>query len=186
MTAPRTADPVYLDALGPRGAYRTRVPSAVTDVAGVEVARLSLVPPVYVTRAMAALRTAEPAPAAGLDALLVAAGEAFASGTVGGLGVREYEHLVSRTSGIPLPVVRAATEGTARFVSRAHSSAERGRPQGAVSGLRDSAAREGRAVWVRQGEVFAVNASGNHPGVHPTVAGGTGVGLPRCRTPVAA
>ncbi|GHB96550.1 hypothetical protein [Streptomyces spinoverrucosus] len=76
-----------------------------TDVAGVEVARLSLVPPVYVTRAMAALRTAEPVPTTGLDALL-AAGDAFASGAVGGLGVREYEHLVSRTSGVPLTVVR--------------------------------------------------------------------------------
>ncbi|MGP4052020.1 aldehyde dehydrogenase family protein [Streptomyces sp. 2A115] len=166
MTATRTAGGVYLDALGPRGAYRTRVPSAVTDVAGAEVARLSLVPPVYVTRAMAALRRAEPIPAAALDGLLAAAGDAFASGTIGGLGVREYEHLVSRTSGTPVTVVRASTRETARFVRQARSSAERGRPQGAVTGLRDPAVGEGRAVWARRGDVFAVNASGNHPGVH--------------------
>lgn len=122
----------------------------VPDVSGTEVARLSLVPPVYVTRAMAALRKADPVPAAGLDALL-AAGEAFAFGTIGGLGVREYEHLVSRTSGTPLTVVRAATQGTARFLAQARVSAEGGRPQGAVSGLRDTAVRGGRAVWARRG-----------------------------------
>ncbi|MFG2690722.1 aldehyde dehydrogenase family protein [Streptomyces sp. NPDC048405] len=156
----------HLDALGPRGAYRTRVPQAVTDVTGTEVARLSLVPPVFVTRALAALRRAKPVPAAGLDAMLAAAADAFASDTAGGLGVREYESLVSRTSGTPLPVVRASTEGTARFVRRARSSAEQGRPVGAVTDRRDAAVRQGGAVWARLGDVFAVNASGNHPGVH--------------------
>ena len=40
-------EPLHLDALGPRGTYRTRVPSTVTDVAGDPIARLSLVPPLY-------------------------------------------------------------------------------------------------------------------------------------------
>ncbi|MFE0450115.1 aldehyde dehydrogenase family protein [Streptomyces sp. NPDC058914] len=166
MTAAEVTGPVHLDALGPRGPYRTRVPSAVTDVSGAEVARLSLVPPVYVGRALAALRKADAVPADDIDALLGAAGEEFAHGTVGGLGVRAYEHLVSRTSGTPLTVVRAATRGTARFVALARSSAEQGRPHGAVSDRRDPGLRAGHAVWARRGEVFAVNASGNHPGVH--------------------
>ncbi|MFJ4624392.1 aldehyde dehydrogenase family protein [Streptomyces sp. NPDC088812] len=166
MTAAEITGPVHLDALGPRGPYRTRVPSAVTDVSGAEVARMSLVPPVYVARALAALRSAEPVPAADVDGLLGAAGEEFATGTVGGLGVRAYEHLVSRTSGSPLKVVRAATRGTARSVALARSSAEQGRPRGAVSDRREPAPGAGHAVWARRGEVFAVNASGNHPGVH--------------------
>ncbi|OSP43544.1 hypothetical protein B7767_09570, partial [Streptomyces sp. 13-12-16] len=83
MPATGTTGPVHLDALGPRGPYRTRVPEAVTDVSGAEVARLSLVPPVYVDRALSALRKAEPVPTDGLDALLGAAGEEFATGTVG-------------------------------------------------------------------------------------------------------
>lgn len=166
MASLRTDSPVHLDALGPRGPYRTLAPSPVTDVSGIEVARLSLVPPVYVTRAMAALRRAEPPVADDLDARLATAGEAFVSGTIGGLDVRDYEHLVSRTSGIPLQVVRAATRDTAQFAALARASADRGRPRGAASGLRDSALRAGHAVWARRGEVFAVNASGNHPGVH--------------------
>ncbi|MEU5628255.1 aldehyde dehydrogenase family protein [Streptomyces tendae] len=166
MAAAEAAEPVYLDALGPRGPYRTRVPDTVTDVSGAEVARLSLVPPVYVDRALAALRKAGPVPAAGLDAVLEAAAEEFVTGTVGGLGVREYEYLVSRTSGTPLTVVRDATRGTARFVARARASAEQGRPRGTVRERLAPSLGAGHAVWARRGEVFAVNASGNHPGVH--------------------
>ncbi|MEU9317250.1 aldehyde dehydrogenase family protein [Streptomyces sp. NPDC048295] len=164
MPTPPHARPVQLDALGPRGPYRTRMPSAVHDVTGAEVARLSLVPPVYVTRALSALRGAEPVPRARVDTVLEAAAEEFASGTVGGLDVPAYEDLVSRTSGTPLPVVRAATAGTARFVALARSSAEQGRPRGTFTGLAHMDA--GHAVWARRGDVFAVNASGNHPGVH--------------------
>jgi acyl-CoA reductase-like NAD-dependent aldehyde dehydrogenase len=166
MTVVKADGPVYLDALGPNGPYRTRVPSSVTDVSGTEVARLSLVPPVYVDRALAVLRKAEAVPTAGMDTLLEAAAEEFATGTIGGLGVREYEHLVSRTSGSPLTVVRTATRDTARFVSLARASADRGRPRGAARDSGDPALGSGHAVWARRGEVFAVNASGNHPGVH--------------------
>ncbi|WP_447035474.1 aldehyde dehydrogenase family protein [Streptomyces sp. DSM 118878] len=166
MATQEITGPVHLDALGPRGPYRTRVPNAVTDVSGAEVARLSLVPPVYVDRALSALRKAGPVPTADVDALLGAAGEEFVTGTVGGLGVREYEHLVSRVSGTPSQVVRAATRGTARFVALARHSAEQGRPRGTVSERRDPVLGAGHAVWARRGEVFAVHASGNHPGLH--------------------
>lgn len=54
------------------------MPSTVTDVSGAEVARLSLVPPVYVDRAPAAPRKAEAVPTASMDTLLEAAGEEFA------------------------------------------------------------------------------------------------------------
>ncbi|MFJ8137297.1 aldehyde dehydrogenase family protein [Streptomyces sp. NPDC096013] len=166
MPSSRTTDPLYLDALGPRGTYRTRAPETVTDVTGAAVARLSLVPPLYVSRAIDALREAPPIAAADLDAMFATAGEVFASGTVGGLSVREYERLVSRTSGTPLTVVRAATRGTARFLRHAPSSADRGRPRGAARDLGDPVRHETHTVWARRGEVFAVNASGNHPGVH--------------------
>ncbi|MFI6880003.1 aldehyde dehydrogenase family protein [Streptomyces sp. NPDC050400] len=163
MAAPHKAAVPHLDALGPRGPYRTLAPEPVTDVTGTEVARLSLVPPVYVDRAMAALRRAAPPSPDRIDGQLAAAAESFASGTVGGLGVGAYEDLVSRTSGTPLRVVRAATRDTARFIARARTSADQGRPRGTAAGLWGAGPR---AVWARRGEVFAVNASGNHPGVH--------------------
>jgi acyl-CoA reductase-like NAD-dependent aldehyde dehydrogenase len=35
-----------------------------------------------------------------------------------------------------------------------------------VNQWQDPATRTGHAVWTRRGDVFAVHASGNHPGVH--------------------
>ncbi|MEU4657760.1 hypothetical protein AB0G32_28150 [Streptomyces sp. NPDC023723] len=113
MPAAEITGPVQLDALGPRGPYRTRVPETVTDVSGAGVARLSLVPPVYADRALSALRAAGPVSPADLDALLGAAGEEFATGTVGGLGVLEYEHLCPLARARPLAAhLKSVAAGT--------------------------------------------------------------------------
>ena len=158
---------IALDALGPGGAYRTRNRLAISDVAGVPLAELSLVPPLYVARTMSALRAASPLPVAERAAAIAEAGELFAGGEVDGMTVAEYRHAVSRLSGTPMPVVRTAVDDIARFAAGAY---ERGlqsaRPAGAVNDWRDGPTRDGAAVWVRRGEVFAVHAAGNHPGVH--------------------
>jgi len=53
---------VALDALGPSGEYRTRKPELVTDTRGVPIAELSLVPPLFVIRSVAAQRKVKPLP----------------------------------------------------------------------------------------------------------------------------
>src|SRR4051812_12305591 len=126
MTTVNPAEPVYLDALGPRGAYRPGAPSRVRDVSCTGVARLSLVPPLFVTRAMNALRQAGPIPEADLDRLFAVAADAFASGTTGGLSMRGDERLVSRASGTPPSGGRAATDGTARLLRQARPAPPRG------------------------------------------------------------
>ena len=40
------------------------------------------------------------------------------------------------------------------------------RPAGAALDWREERTRGGAAVWARRGEVFAVHAAGNGPGVH--------------------
>jgi hypothetical protein len=79
-----TAELLALDALGPAGAYHARQRQTITDVAGHPLAELSLVPGLYVTRAMAALHRAETLPVDDRLAALAHAGEAHATGTVGG------------------------------------------------------------------------------------------------------
>ncbi len=158
--------PLWLDALGPRGPYRARNRLTVTDVAGAPVAELSLVPGVYVDRALAALRRAEPPPPdERIDRLIRAAG-LFATAPLAGQTVEEYQHAVSRAGGIPLRVVRTATANVASRLTRVHESVRRARPAGAVDDWRDPSTRTGRAVWTRRGEVLAVHAAGNHPGTH--------------------
>ncbi|MCZ4605252.1 aldehyde dehydrogenase, partial [Streptomyces sp. Lzd4kr] len=100
---------VQLDAFGANGPYRARNRLTVPDVTGEPLAELSIVPPLFVHRALAALRSADPLPPGDRAAALERAGRLFASGTVGGLDPDTYRELVSRCSGLPIPVVRAAT-----------------------------------------------------------------------------
>jgi acyl-CoA reductase-like NAD-dependent aldehyde dehydrogenase len=160
------AEPAALDALGPAGAYRTRARQTITDVAGNPLAELSLVPRLFVTRAMAALHRADSLPVDERLAALARAGEAHATGTVDGVSAADHQFVVSRVSGMPISVVRSAGEAIARAASQAYRSVQHARPVGAVNHWRDPLTRTGRAVWTRRGDVFAVHAPGNHPGVH--------------------
>jgi acyl-CoA reductase-like NAD-dependent aldehyde dehydrogenase len=159
-------EPIFIDALGPRGPYRARNRMAVSDVAGAPLAELSLVPTLFVTRAMSALRKAGTVPLAERLSALARAGELFATGVVGGMPAADYQYTVSRMSGTPLPIVREAVQMIASTAAAAYNSAQQARPIGAVNDWRDPKAQHGTAVWIRRGDVFAVHAPGNHPGVH--------------------
>ncbi|MCF6524116.1 aldehyde dehydrogenase family protein [Streptomyces sp. JJ36] len=160
------APPVQLEALGPRGAYRARKRLTVPDVAGRPVAELSVVPQLFVGRALTALRRAENLPEEERLAALARAARVFREGTVGGLSYDAYERLVSRVSGVSRTAVRAAADEIATAAHRAHFAARHARPTGAVADWRDPLTRTGRAVWTRRGDVLAVHAAGNHPAPH--------------------
>jgi acyl-CoA reductase-like NAD-dependent aldehyde dehydrogenase len=158
--------PVDLDALGPGGPFRARNRLSIPDVSGMPVAQLSLVPRLFVTRAMSALRKADGLAADERAAVIAHAGTMFAQGTVAGLPPAGYQDLVSRVSGMPISVVRAATTATAGAAAQAYWAGQQAQPAGAVSDWRDPLTRNGHAVWTRRGDVFAVHAAGNHPAVH--------------------
>lgn len=82
------------------------------------------------------------------------------------MSAADYQYTVSRVSGTPLPIVRKAVRAIADSAAAAYESAQQARPVGAVKDWRDARARDGTAVWIRRGNVFAVHAAGNHPGVH--------------------
>ncbi|KUM84714.1 aldehyde dehydrogenase family protein [Streptomyces pseudovenezuelae] len=160
------APPVHLDAFGPNGPYRARNRMTVPDVTGAPLAELSIVPPLFVQRGIAALRSADPLPPEQRAEALERAGRLFATATVGGLDPDSYRHLVSRCSGLPISVVRAATGIVAEAAQQASATVLQARPQAAAGQWRDPSTRAGAAVWTRRGNVFAVHAAGNHPGVH--------------------
>ncbi|MFJ5840360.1 aldehyde dehydrogenase family protein [Streptomyces shenzhenensis] len=164
--ADASAAPVRLDALGPKGVHRSRRHQGVKDVAGRPIAELGLVPTPFVDRAMSALHKAVPLPADDRTAAIARAGRLFATATLDGLSVADYEYRASRVSGLPISVIRTATRLAAHRAAHAYDSAQFARPTGAVSGWRDPLTRTGRAVWTRRGEVLAVHASGVHPGAH--------------------
>lgn len=157
---------IALDALGPGGEYRTRTHEVITDVTGTPVAELSIVPPLYVSRSIRAQRNVRPLPADRREAALTEAAKIFGSAEIGGMGFEQYVDVVSRVSGLPIAVARSSARGVAEAVHRAVDAVAPARPVSAALDWRDERTQQGSAVWVRRGEVLAVHASGNSPGVH--------------------
>jgi acyl-CoA reductase-like NAD-dependent aldehyde dehydrogenase len=161
-----SVDLLHIDALGPGGAYQTRNREVVTSTAGVAVVDLSIAPPLYVSRTISTQRDTRPLPAEQREAALAKAADAFATGVIAGLDFDSYVELAGRISGVPIAVTRSGARGVADGVASASGVVQLARPTGAVLDWRDERTRGGAAVWVRRGEVFAVLASGNGPGVH--------------------
>jgi acyl-CoA reductase-like NAD-dependent aldehyde dehydrogenase len=164
------AGPDFLDALGPQRAFRAQRRLPVPDVSGNVVSELSLVPTVFIDRAMSALRRGGP-PVDPLTTgeradVITRAADLFATATLNGQSADDYQYTVSRVGGIPISVVRTATEAICYRLQNVSYSVSCARPAGAVSDWRDPLTRVGRAVWIRRGSVFAVHAAGNHPGTH--------------------
>jgi len=124
------------------------------------------VPRLFVHRSVRALRKADALPEGHRVAALIQAARAFAGATIGGLSPQDYQHAVSRVSGLPLSVVRSATEKIAHAAREASSTAQFARPVAAAKTWRDLTTRAGGSVWTRRGDVLAVHASGNQPGLH--------------------
>ena len=157
---------IQLDALGPSGVYSTRNRLTLPDVSGKPIIEMSQAPRLFVYRCLAALRGAEPLPVDQRITALARAGRAFSGEVIDGLTAEEYHHYVSRLAGLPITIVRAAGEGIAGAAAEAYHSALRGMPRAAVADWEDPQTRRGSAVWTRRGDVLAVQAAGNHPGVH--------------------
>ncbi len=85
--------------------------------------------------------------------------------TICGLDFEAYVRLASRVSGLPIAAVRHGAREVAGGLANAVDAATPARPAGATANWREQRGCGG-AVWVRRGEVFAVLASGNAPGVH--------------------
>lgn len=153
-----------LDALGSGGEYRTRKRELITDVAGAAIAEMTVVPPLYVARSVNAQRKARPLPPDERDAALAGAAEMFLTKEIAGLDFDRYVDLTSRVSGLPIAVTRAGARSVAEQLAAVCESVRPAQPTGAERDWRNI--RNGGAVWARRGEVFAVHASGNAPGVH--------------------
>ena len=161
-----TTDLLCIDALGAGGDYRTRNREVVMSTAGVAVAELSIVPPLYVSRTIGAQRKIGPLPVTQREAALANAADVFATAVIGGLDFEDYVRLASDISGLPIAVTRAGARSVADAVASAFDAVRPARPTGAALDWREERTRNGGAVWARRGEVFAVHAAGNGPGVH--------------------
>jgi acyl-CoA reductase-like NAD-dependent aldehyde dehydrogenase len=159
-------DLLAIDALGPGDDRRTRHREIITTTAGVPVAELSVVPPLYVARAITSQRKARPLPAEQRAAALDYATEIFLNSSITGLDFNEYVELTCLVSGVPITTTRQAAHGVAESLRSAFDTVRAAQPTGAAFGWREVCTRTGGAVWARRGDVLAVHAPGNGPGVH--------------------
>ncbi len=155
-----------LDALGPEGDRKTRNREAIATTAGVPVAEISMVPPLYVTRAIDAQRKARPLPAGQRELALAHAADMFLNSSIAGLDFNTYVELTCLVSGLPMTATREGARGVAEALVSAFDSVRSARPTGAALDWRNECMRKGGAVWARRGDVLAVHAPGNAPGVH--------------------
>jgi acyl-CoA reductase-like NAD-dependent aldehyde dehydrogenase len=160
-----TGDLVDLPALGPDGEYRTRNREIIRDSSGVPVAESSIVPRLFVNRSIDAQRKLRPLPAALRESALTRAADVFASSTIGGLDFDNYVELTCRVSGLPMAAARAGARAVAESLTTACAAVRPARPSGVRPDWREVSS-VGGAVWARRGEVLAVHAPGNAPGVH--------------------
>jgi acyl-CoA reductase-like NAD-dependent aldehyde dehydrogenase len=161
-----TGDPVDLAALGPDGEYRTRNREIIKDTAGVPVAESCFVPRLFVNRSIDAQRSLRPLPAEQRADALTRAADVFVSSTIAGLDFDDYVELTCRVSGLPMAAARAGAHTVAESLTTACDAVHPARPSGARPDWRELSTQAGGAVWVRRGEVLAVHAPGNAPGVH--------------------
>ncbi|MGW7074720.1 aldehyde dehydrogenase family protein [Streptomyces sp. NPDC054866] len=154
-------------ALGPNGPYRTRNRTTVADASGTPALELASVPGLVVSHWIDQLRGSEPLPVAETAAVLSKAADIFEGQEVLGDDLEAHERRVSALTGTPVTVVRECDRlitATLRDVGRAPSAA---RPTGcAPAGTAVRDAPSAGAAWCRTGDVFAVHAAGNSPGVH--------------------
>src|SRR5690349_6178710 len=160
-----TGDLIDLAALGPDGEYRTRNREIITDTAGVPVAESAVVPRLFVNRSIDAQRKLGPLPVAQRQAALTKAADVFVSSTIAGLDFDSYVELTCRVTGLPMTAARAGAHSVAQSLATACDAVRPARPTGASADWREVAATGG-AVWARRGDVLAVHAPGNAPGVH--------------------
>ncbi|ANS70727.1 hypothetical protein SLINC_8503 [Streptomyces lincolnensis] len=156
-----------IPALGPTGPYRTRNRTTVTDASGNPALELASVPGLVVSHWIDQLRVSAPLPVARTAEVLRKAADVFENQVILGDGLEAHERRLAELTGTPIAIVRECDRlitATLRDVGRMPSAA---RPTGcAPVGTAVSDAPSAGASWRRTGDVFAVHAAGNSPGVH--------------------
>ena len=158
---------IAIDALGPTGEYRSRNRELIADTAGVPVAELTIAPKLYVARALGAQRKIRPLPAPHRQAALVEAADAFLNsvdiraGLRGVRATRQPRFRPADRRGAPWRP-RGGRRADRRVRLRCYPPARRARPSSGANSAPVQVVPYGPGA----GDVFAVHASGNAPGVH--------------------
>ncbi|MFF4490565.1 aldehyde dehydrogenase family protein [Streptomyces sp. NPDC001544] len=156
-----------IPALGPAGPYRTRKRTTVEDASGVPALELASVPALVVSHWIDQLRATAPLPAPRAAAVLGKAADVFEDQEILGDDLAAHQRRVAELTGTPVAVVRECDRLITAALRDAGRTVSSARPSGCLPvGTAVADAPSAGAVWCRVGDVFAVHAAGNSPGVH--------------------
>ncbi|WP_447873162.1 aldehyde dehydrogenase family protein [Serratia fonticola] len=146
--------------------YTTQRRAIVHDLLSIPVAEMTVAPPVYIHKAISSMREAPSLSLAEIHAAMARAADSYQYDTIAGLSPDEYSRLLQRTTGLPETVTQNALATVADALRNMPDIINAGRPQGARWSWDDADALAGYSLFSRKGDVFAVLAAGNGPGIH--------------------
>lgn len=154
-------------ALGPAGPYQTRTRTVVADASGTPAIEVSSLPELVISDWVRLLRQSAPLPPAEVSVTLEKAADVFENERILGDTLTAHELRLAGLTGTPLSVVQEADSLITQTLRDVQHGPRLAMSSGAVP--LGQLPRDGRwrgAAWSRRGEIFAVHAAGNSPGVH--------------------
>lgn len=168
--------PASVEAIAGSRRLRSRRQRPILDSAGLEVGQSSILPPIVIRDAIEQLRKAPALSRAARHEALERAAESFERDTLAGFTPEAYNEFVAGVTGLDAAIVAASMRTIARALRNMPAILDAGLPRGCVWDAAHPAARDGCGLSSRRGEVLAVIAAGNGPGVHALWPQAVGLG----------
>lgn len=146
--------------------YHTRQLQEIYDVSGHIVAKAAIMPVVYIQDKILALRESPLLPLEVRYKLLKQAGKIYAEATLAGLDPQAYISLASRVSGLQPSIISDSIANIAYSLHHMQENLAVATPAGAVWDICDPKVNAGCSFFSRRGDIVAIIAAGNGPGVH--------------------
>jgi hypothetical protein len=146
--------------------YRTRQQQEIYDVSGGRVGESSIAPSIYIQDCISSLRESSLLSLSERLKRLNKAGKIYAEMTLAGLDPDGYAALVSSVTGLQQSVIEKSIANIAHSLCHMKDILEVSTPRGAVWDKNDKQVQDGCSYFSRRGDILAIIAAGNGPGMH--------------------
>ncbi|CDL80745.1 aldehyde dehydrogenase family protein [Xenorhabdus szentirmaii] len=162
----KTPELPLIEAITPITQKRFIQQKVINNIQGTPVGKITQVPAIYAHYTVNCLRQGESLSIEKRDEALQKAAELFMNGKLCGLTVEDYVAKVVSVTGLPEHIIKNAVRSIAYATASGVHLAKLGIPQGVPEDNTGRVLENGCAQSVRRGDVLAVIAPGNGPGVH--------------------
>lgn len=152
--------------LSPLPLQHFKAVQTIDGVRGEPLGSLRLAPPLYIRTIIKTLRQTPKLEPAARGCALIKAAEIFSKDVLCGLSAEEYSAVTIASTGLSQDVIKASLHYIAEALAAAGKAEGLGQTEFCSLNPNKEQGRQGCAQWKRKGDVLAVLAPGNAPGVH--------------------